>query len=473
MCGLQGDNIVTLRGHQWVPGAEIDILVNDNLVHTLTDPNWFWQLDLSFTNPTPGDYLIEAVSATDNHNVTVALPCTAVTATPTITKTPYATLTSTPTHTAVPPTATPTATPSTPYIIAANLSDSPEVTLQGFNWPSDEDIEIYYEDQLIATIQAGHGGSFSLTLTLDSPPTHGAELRASSLTASHTTLINIMTVTTFDAYLPFISKPVTPPPTATPTATPTVPPTATATATSEAPTNDPRAYINQYRTIAGVPAVNFGATLDDNCWQHARYMAENNDLTHDQDSNLPYASDAGQICAVNGNVWLGGAFSTPYWQPTDSINGWLSSVGHRLWLLYPTTPTFGYGFYTAETNRVGGALDVLSTFNSSADAGYDGWPVRYPAAQQSGIPATDYAITLQWPYFGPIPIIDSTSLTTLGGDPVAHTATTELPVGHKGIVVRSGAALPNDTVFEVTMTGTYNGEPFSHSWQFGTGNAVP
>lgn len=231
-------------------------------------------------------------------------------------------------------------------------------------------------------------------------------------------------------------------------------------------------YVNYYRSIAGVPAVTEDTTLDNNCWEHARYMAENNDLTHVQDPNLPYASAAGQICAGNGNAWLGGAFFQPYWEVHHSIEGWMESVGHRLWLLYPTTPTFGYGFYTASNNRAGAALDVLSTFNSSADDGYSGWPIRYPAPNQTDVPAEAYPITINWKYFGATPTVSSTSLITFGGTNLAHTADTNLPVGHKGIEIFPSQPLPANTTILVSVSGSYDGTPFTYTWQFTTATTL-
>ncbi|MEM7111029.1 MAG: CAP domain-containing protein [Chloroflexota bacterium] len=285
------------------------------------------------------------------------------------------------------------------------------------------------------------------------------------------------------AYLPAIFKPLlpteTPVPTATtePTATalptetppPTETPLPTATATAAPPGADWLAQVNNYRAIAGVPLVSEDATLNDNCFQHARYMAENNDLTHSQNSGLPYASAAGEMCAGNGNVWLGSTFHQPIWTVADSIDGWMSSVGHRLWLLYPTTPTFGYGFYTADNNRAGAALDVLSrtTFD---DASYGGWPIQYPAAGQTAVPATNYTITLNWPYFGPTPTLTSTSLTTTDGTSIPHTADTSLPVGHEGVQIKPNGDLPANTTVRVTISGNYDGVDFSESWEFTTGN---
>ncbi len=269
-------------------------------------------------------------------------------------------------------------------------------------------------------------------------------------------------------YVPMVRRDQPPPP--TPTPWPTLTPTSTPT--PGPPPQDPRAYVNYFRGLAGVPPVTFDAILDDNCFQHARYMAENNHLTHDQNPGWPYASASGQVCASKGNAWLGGASGTPRWTPLRPVTGWMASLGHRLWLLYPTTPTFGYGFYTAGNNRAGGALDVLSEARFGQDAAYSGWPVRYPAPHQSGVPALAYPITVNWRYFGPTPTVSTSRLRIVGGSDVPHTVTTSLPVNHKGIGILPNAPLPNDTVFEVSVSGSYDGQPFSYTWQFATGNAA-
>jgi hypothetical protein len=224
--------------------------------------------------------------------------------------------------------------------------------------------------------------------------------------------------------------------------------------------------VNYYRAVAGVSPVTTDAGLDANCVEHARYMAENNHLTHNQDPSKPYASAAGQICAGKGNAWIGSGTS---WTDADAVDGWMSSVGHRLWMIYPTTPVFGYGFYTA-ANREAAALDVLSRTNMGADTSYSGWPVRYPVAGQTSIPASRYPITLMWRYFGSAPQIISTSLRTESGTAIAHAADTNLPAGHKGVQIVPAANLPDSTVFVVEVAGTYGGAPFSYSWRFSTGD---
>lgn len=244
--------------------------------------------------------------------------------------------------------------------------------------------------------------------------------------------------------------------------------------TSSAPTppsslpSDWLGRLNHYRALAGLPSVAEDPALSANCIEHARYIAENNHLTHTQDPSKLFASPAGQICAGNSNVWNGGGTA---WEPADSIDSWMGSVGHRLWMLYPTTPVFGYGFASA-ASREGAALDVLSRANFGADGAYSGWPVRYPVAGQTAVPAARYPVTLLWPYFGVAPQLAATSLRTEAGVAVAHTADTSLPGGHKGVQIVPSAALPDNTVFVVEVSGSYSGAPFNLSWRFSTGDAA-
>jgi hypothetical protein len=228
-------------------------------------------------------------------------------------------------------------------------------------------------------------------------------------------------------------------------------------------------YANSYRALAGVPPAEAEAALSANCEQHARYMIQNNSLTHTQDPDLPGASPEGANCAQQGNVWLG---SGRDWQATDPIEAWLGSVGHRMWLLYPTAQTFGYGFYKSGTEAAA-ALDILSGANLEADPDYEGWPVRYPAPNQTRIPATDYPITLTWPYFGPSPVLDSVELISETGLELPFTANTELPAGHKGIQILPETRLAPYTGHTVTVTGSYETEPFSYTWNFSTGDTPP
>lgn len=233
--------------------------------------------------------------------------------------------------------------------------------------------------------------------------------------------------------------------------------------------SSPLDAINSFRRAAGVPPVILVDTLSSNCWFHARYMAEENEIAHSERTSSPWYTAAGQSCGQNSNVWLGSEFNRPIWQPTNAIESWMASVGHRLWLLYPTTPAFGFSFYTAANNRAGAALDVLSHNDVGKDTSYAGWPIRYPAPNQTGIPAQAYSITLNWRYFGATPAVSSISLTA-NGNPIPFTFNTALPVNHKGIEIKPSQALPANSTINVSVAGSYDGKPFSYAWSFQTGS---
>jgi hypothetical protein len=97
--------------------------------------------------------------------------------------------------------------------------------------------------------------------------------------------------------------------------------------------------------------------------------------------------------------------------------------------------------------------------------------VRYPSPDQTGIPPESYPISLNWSYFGPAPTLQSTRLETENGISIPHTATTNLPVGHKGIKIQPDGALPPGTVLIVTVSGAYDGQPFTYTWKFTTSGA--
>ena len=88
------------------------------------------------------------------------------TETPTATNTPEATATASNT-----PTATPTHTPSDPYIVLlpdCSNNTTATFTVQGFNWPADEDILIFWDTSIsLSTIdESQHDGAFSRTFSI-------------------------------------------------------------------------------------------------------------------------------------------------------------------------------------------------------------------------------------------------------------------------------------------------------------------
>lgn len=241
-------------------------------------------------------------------------------------------------------------------------------------------------------------------------------------------------------------------------------------AAAEAPQYD---LINKFRTYAGVPTVSHSSVLESHCLEHSRYMAENGILSHVQDPHLPYSSRNGEDCARQANIWLASSILATPWNPNSAVRDWMASVPHRLWLLYPTSEAFGYAFYATQAgDTAAAAVDILSGANFGADESYGGWPVRYPGKGERNIPATRYPITLNWRYFGSTPVLSSVRLTKGDGTPIAQQATTQLEAGHKGIQIIPTKALPGQSKIVVTVSGSYDGKPFSYSWHFYTGPAT-
>ncbi len=244
--------------------------------------------------------------------------------------------------------------------------------------------------------------------------------------------------------------------------------------TKSAPETGNDDLINQLRAKANVPPVRYNPVIAENCLEHARYMAENGILTHQQNPKDPYYTRKGQFCAAQANVWLGSGGSATSWKNNAVILDWMASVPHRAWLLYPTSKEFGYGFYWSEASKhAGAAIDILSAADFAVDETYDGWPYRYPGSNQKGIPAARYPITLNWRYFGPEPALSQVRLKTADGTIIAHEATTQTASGHKGIQIIPKTALPAQSKIKVSVEGYYEGTRFSYSWHFTTGDRQP
>ncbi len=73
------------------------------------------------------------------------------------------------------------------------------------------------------------------------------------------------------------------------------------------------------------------------------------------------------------------------------------------------------------------------------------------------------------PYSGPAPTVSGVTITA-SGKAIANTVTTTLPVGHKGILITPSQALPANSTINVSVSGSYNGQAFTYSWSFTTGN---
>jgi uncharacterized protein YkwD len=119
-------------------------------------------------------------------------------------------------------------------------------------------------------------------------------------------------------------------------------------------TTDPAAYhervrahllgrVNEVRKLAGLPAVTLDASLSKGCQSHADYVALNVDNpkvkglgVHDEVPSLPGATPEG---AKAGEAAVIAVIS----DPTDSVDGWMATLYHRIPLLDPRLERIGYG----------------------------------------------------------------------------------------------------------------------------------
>jgi hypothetical protein len=233
--------------------------------------------------------------------------------------------------------------------------------------------------------------------------------------------------------------------------------------------------INMYRTLANVAPVAGDTILTNQCMLHAAYMAENQVASLTEEAARPFFTPDGSQCGSNALIY----FLPPNpqsLQANRTVDAWMESPTHRMWLLYPTLAAVGFGYKVTQANDLSvtsAALDVLSGIDFYSDNAYPNWPARYPAPDQVGVAADRMPITVWWSYAGPAPAINltATTLATQDGGIVDFTINNDPDTygGHKHITLIPDQALAKNTIFIVHLEGTYADLPFSLEWKFSTG----
>jgi hypothetical protein len=234
--------------------------------------------------------------------------------------------------------------------------------------------------------------------------------------------------------------------------------------------------VNIYRSQAGVAPVVGDPILTNQCMLHADYMADNQLASLSEDQQLSMYSSEGSLCAPNALIYLLPS-NAKFFEANQTVDKWMDSPTHRMWLLYPTLAVVGYGYRvgpSGENWTTSAALDVLSGIDFSADAVYPNWPVHYPAPNQIGVPGKQFAITTWWQYDGPAPAVNlsATTLKTSEGAAIPFTVNSDPAAygGHKHITLLPVNPLPYGKIFEVHLEGSYNGKAFIFDWKFSTGS---
>ncbi len=173
-----------------------------------------------------------------------------------------------------------------------------------------------------------------------------------------------------------------------------------------------------YRAMAGVPAdIGLSSTYSTKDQAAALIFGAQGQISHDPPSNWACYSAAGDEAAGSSNIALGASGTSAvdlYMRDPGSNN---AAVGHRRWILYPQTQTFGTGDTTASGGKL--AANALWVFDGNYGGprpgtrdGFVAWPNKGYVPYQ--------VVPTRWSLSYPGANFASASITvTLNGQPVS------------------------------------------------------
>lgn len=134
--------------------------------------------------------------------------------------------------------------------------------------------------------------------------------------------------------------------------------------------------VNQYRAVAGLPAVSEDAGYSSGDLLHARYTVKNNVLQHSEDPGNPWYTAEGNAAAGASNV---AAHSATGLDKKWAIQMWMKGPFHAVGILDPSLTRVGYGEYSEADGglQTAAALNVISG-RSSAVPNAVHFPVLWP-----------------------------------------------------------------------------------------------
>jgi hypothetical protein len=216
-----------------------------------------------------------------------------------------------------------------------------------------------------------------------------------------------------------------------------------------------------YRAMAGVPAdVGLSSTYSSKDQAAALIFGAQGALSHDPPSSWACYSAAGDEAAGSSNIALGASGTTAvdlYMRDPGSNN---AAAGHRRWLLYPQTQTFGTGDTTASDGKL--AANAVWVFDGNFGSDRPGTRDGFVAWPNKGyVPYT--VVPTRWSLSYPGANFAGATITvTTGGQPV-QVAKESVVTGYgENTVVwqmegrSDGAAWPKpaaDKTYHVRITG--------------------
>ena len=153
-------------------------------------------------------------------------------------------------------------------------------------------------------------------------------------------------------------------------------------AKAESPDEQALRLLNHYRQLAGLTPVKLDRKLSAGCMEHANYMVQNQGTDamvglnpHTQRPNLPGASAAGAACAKAADLFPGVS------DLGVAIDAWMAGMYHRRPMLDPQLEQIGVGYARLPDGML---MAALRFENATLRRG--GWPVAYPADDQTDVP---------------------------------------------------------------------------------------
>lgn len=258
-------------------------------------------------------------------------------------------------------------------------------------------------------------------------------------------------------------------------------------------------WVNTYRTLAGIPPVTERETLNDSAAWHAKFMSENPSL---YEGGLGPHEQAPTGIGFSGVYFWermdrAGYSGEPFGEviayqarPASAIAHWMETPYHRLPLLHPSACDVGYAEYGSGTEfvnvlDVGRARDADPALVSGAPAGGVAWPPDgadevplswdgaespAPPAPPAGFPSGP-VLSLQFG-LGAMVTATHTAVADEFGALVPHvvlTASSDANLkGEPAVVLYPHRPLAPGARYEVTISGTVDGAPYTRTWTFQT-----
>lgn len=130
--------------------------------------------------------------------------------------------------------------------------------------------------------------------------------------------------------------------------------------TEEDPPENWLAYLNWYRSLAGLPAVTENESHSYGCTLHAIYMAKNNVLQRPEDPANEWYTAEGHEAGLNSNVFVSNDINDSF---KIAIDQWMEGPFTAAGILDPELATVGYGEHHEENpdqyTQSSAALDVI------------------------------------------------------------------------------------------------------------------